>query len=477
MSIQPGANLYGIGIGTRPEAVEVPFLANRAPNPTDTLYPIGKRWIQIGIAEFVLLSFTSSSSGLSANWEEVAGNNLFPVTPFVVGPVGQAGYQTIQSAVNAANTAGGGIVVVQPGTYNENLTLFNAIHIMGLQFADAGGGVNINGTHIPPVSGGFAIQYVALNSPTAIFSSTAAGSAHLVLANAIVTITSGFTFNLPNWTGKLESFDVNAAVGTNDGYVNNVGGSQIAIFDSSVGSGSSNPLVCTGFFITNGTAIYCPINFQTGSSINCVYTTFGQSVFALNNSTGFFIFCDFAPATGQALGMSSTGSISLVDCVINSSNNPSITGSGAGTLTLGNITFQNNALVSGSLTLAYNPTTSGATTVHGNITLTTTGSGFVLPVGTASGGTPQIVNARVGSVTFTGVSIAGGATTTLVLTNSTITGSSTVIHYALVGATTGSALTIQSVTNSAGSSSIVVTNGNGLATNSANLTFNFIVLN
>src|SRR5438445_1056867 len=92
-----------------------------------------------------------------------AGNTLtvkgspsgFPVTPYVVGPVGQAGYQTIQTAINAAFAAGSGIVVVQPGTYTENLTLRDGIHIMGLTFADAGGGVIINGTHTPPTTGGF----------------------------------------------------------------------------------------------------------------------------------------------------------------------------------------------------------------------------------------------------------------------------------------------------------------------------------
>lgn len=117
------------------------------------------------------------------------------------------------------------------------------------------------------------------------------------------------------------------------------------------------------------------------------------------------------------------------------------------------------------------------TATNGNFVASTAGSGLVLPVATASGATPQVANARVGSVTFTGVSIAAAATSTFVITNSTITGAGTVVLYSLRGATTGAAPTIQSVTNSAGSSSIVVTNGTGATTQTGNLTFDYIVLN
>jgi hypothetical protein len=64
------------------------------------------------------LTVTSSASG-------------YPITPFVVGPSGKGGYQTIQSAINAANSAGGGTVWIQPGTYNENLTLYNLVNLIG----------------------------------------------------------------------------------------------------------------------------------------------------------------------------------------------------------------------------------------------------------------------------------------------------------------------------------------------------------
>ena len=78
---------------------------------------------------------------------------------------------------------------------------------------------------------------------------------------------------------------------------------------------------------------------------------------------------------------------------------------------------------------------------------------------------------------FNTVSIAGGADLTLTITNSAITGSGTQVLYSLQGATTGAALTIKSVTNTAGSSAIVVTNGAALTTSVADIHLVFVVLN
>jgi hypothetical protein len=47
----------------------------------------------------------------------------------------------------------------------------------------------------------------------------------------------------------------------------------------------------------------------------------------------------------------------------------------------------------------------------------------------------------------------------------------------MVGSTTGAALNIQSVVNSAGQSVITVENGTGATTTIANITFTYLVLN
>lgn len=129
----------------------------------------------------------------------------------------------------------------------------------------------------------------------------------------------------------------------------------------------------------------------------------------------------------------------------------------------------------GSLTA----TAGNITATAGNIVVSTAGDGLVLPVATGSGAASGAVtcNGRVGSVSFTSPSIAGGAVSTLTVTNSAITGSGTVVGYWVRGATTGAALNIQSVTNSAGSSAVVITNGTGATTQAGTITLDFVVLN
>jgi len=134
-------------------------------------------------------------------------------------------------------------------------------------------------------------------------------------------------------------------------------------------------------------------------------------------------------------------------------------------------------------------TTGTAATDIGNATGNTyvTGQLFVSGLSTLSGGintsptivaaaaSPQTANNRSGQVTFSGVSIAAGATESFVINNTAV---NTSVLVAMSGATAGSALSIVSITNvPATSITIVVTNGTGATTDTANITFTFICLN
>jgi hypothetical protein len=110
------------------------------------------------------------------------------------------------------------------------------------------------------------------------------------------------------------------------------------------------------------------------------------------------------------------------------------------------------------------------------ITTASWGLGASVPLVVAAAASPQVANARLSSVTFSGVSIAAGATQTFVITNSTVSSASSVITTDYYGVTAGSAISIVSITPSAGSISIVVTNGAGATTDTANLTFVTTVL-
>jgi hypothetical protein len=123
----------------------------------------------------------------------------------------------------------------------------------------------------------------------------------------------------------------------------------------------------------------------------------------------------------------------------------------------------------------------GIVSTTGNLTLSGTASGLVLTPTVGSGAASGTVaaNGRVVSVTFTGVSIASGATQAFTTSNTSITGSGTVLALSWSGATAGSALSVVSIVNTAGQSVITITNGTSatMVTSVANITFTYFVLN
>lgn len=143
--------------------------------------------------------------------------------------------------------------------------------------------------------------------------------------------------------------------------------------------------------------------------------------------------------------------------------------------------FTASPSVSGSLTAGttITATLGNITATNGSFVASTLGTGILLNSSQASGvaASPVVVNGRSGRATFTSVSIAAAADLTLTLTNSSITASTTEVMLSMSGATTGSALSIKSKTASSGSLAIVVTNGTGATTTTADIQIDFLVLN
>jgi hypothetical protein len=159
-------------------------------------------------------------------------------------------------------------------------------------------------------------------------------------------------------------------------------------------------------------------------------------------------------ATGQAL---MSGGVGVIPAYTGSpSFSGSVTGATTITSTLGNITATN-----------------------GNFVGSTAGTGLQFNANTASGAAsgPVVLNSRAGRVVFTSVSIAAAADLTLTMTNSAITSSSTQVIYSMNGATTGSALSVKSVTPGSGTIAFVITNGTGATTTTADIGINFLVVN
>lgn len=150
------------------------------------------------------------------------------------------------------------------------------------------------------------------------------------------------------------------------------------------------------------------------------------------------------------------------------------------TATTGNIAASaGNVSASGTVTggTGVTATTGNVTATSGNFVSSAAGNGIVLNSGTASGTTTATLNGRSGQVTITTPTINAGATFSFALTNSSVTGSTTQVLYGLTGGTTGSAITIQSVTNSANTSTVVVQNASAVTNSTGSLVLTFLVLN
>ncbi len=105
MSLPTPANLYGIGVGSRPENVEVPTYQTRAPSTTDTNWPVGKRWIVLGSAEYVLVGLSSIGGVLSAIWSSGGNEMATTTTPGIVELATLAELQTGTAPAGAVPTA------------------------------------------------------------------------------------------------------------------------------------------------------------------------------------------------------------------------------------------------------------------------------------------------------------------------------------------------------------------------------------
>jgi hypothetical protein len=286
--------------------------SQRGPSTNDRRYKIGTIWIdEVAMQAFILASVSqgapdwiplgsSTSMGINqltgdtgGSVTPVSGNvnvlggalystsasgqtltvnpsqNGYPATPYVVGPVGIGGYQTIQAAIDAINLAGTNeTIYVTPGVYTENLTFTGPVQIVGSAPHGGSRTVVIIGTHTPPTSGSIGFGHLELQSASDIFNTSASGTGTMFLNGCAANITgTGYLFNMPNWTGALVNIDVGSVPGGVNGIVNNSAGAPVFIFNGNLGAAGISMEV-SGTCFLNNCLIGCPINFNGSSIIN-----------------------------------------------------------------------------------------------------------------------------------------------------------------------------------------------------------------
>jgi hypothetical protein len=383
---------YGFGLGgPLPALSPTPVISTRAPLTSDINFELGTTWINTNTNQ--AWTMTGSAAG-AATWSlsspgasdvdtltgdaggaisPVAGNinilggatttitgagntltvnanaNGYPVSPYVVGAVGEGGYATIQAALTAADASGSDhTVIVQPGTYNENLTMFDGINIQGSVYGD----VIITGAHTPPAAGTLVIQNCTLTSATDIFTSAVAGTTVITLEDCFINVTNGYVFDLVNWTGDLNMFECGDG-STNNGWINNTGGADVTMAASDAGNGTGNAYVLSGDARLRYSDIRCPGTFQGSGTVDTASCVFTGTI--TTAATVDVLLANGVIQTGanQALTHGSAGETSLGNMIINTSNVTAIGGAGAGNLNIENVIYEDVSVIAGTITQNY----------------------------------------------------------------------------------------------------------------------------
>lgn len=337
----------------------------------------------------------------NAGTNTLTATDLTKITPYVVDGSLTAGtevaYSTIQSAINAANAAGGGMVYVKPGSYTENLTFFDNIQVVSVEYVDIGDTV-ITGVHTPPATGAIAIRGIRLMSATSIFSSVVAGSANISILECTFGVTDGYVFDLPNWTGTFNINDCGSQPGTNDGVINNSAGAAIFTNNCQIGAGTTRTFTANGNVRLDLTFLNCPGDISAGTLfINLAL--FSQTLTLSGTAGGNIFLGDFFTGASTALVMNSSSNINVFNCTFNTSATNAISGSGSGSIFFGENAYLDSQQI-------------GPSVITPNLLHSVSGSGQTVDVGTVDLITytlRDVVSAYQFEALISGISVAGSA--------------------------------------------------------------------
>ena len=271
--------------------------------------------------------------------------NNYQISKYIVDAiVANSPYNSIQAAMDAANTAGVPTTVfVRAGTFTEDLTFYDGISLNG----DNEQNTIIIGTHTPPAAGNLNLFRCVFQSATDIFNSAAAGTTDIIMEDCGVIVTNGYTFNLPNWTGSIAVFDIGNG-GTNDGFLNNTAGAAFYAYSTGFGNGVGNTMNVSGIFEITSADCLCSIAFQ-GTAIGYITTSsFGSTITTANTAALDIYNSTLSTGALQALTHNSTTAMDLADVTINTSNATAI--GGTGTINYGSVTFLDSNVIAGTTT-------------------------------------------------------------------------------------------------------------------------------
>ncbi len=254
------------------------------------------------------MPYTSMFSG--------ADSQQYVVTGLEYGP-----FATIQQALDQAQADFTGgiissapVVFVRPGTYTEDLTLYDNINIQGADESQ----VIIVGMHTPPAAGTFTISQCTLRNVSDIFNSVVAGTADIRIDNCTFDMDSGYIFNLPNWNATTGIFvDDCLEASIIDDIINNTGGSYFQVVNSGVGAPGGVGMTTTGVTRIINATVRCPVNIANVASfesatVEDTITIAGTGDVEIQNSY-------LSTGAAEAINTVTTGVVTITNTAIDSS--------------------------------------------------------------------------------------------------------------------------------------------------------------
>lgn len=280
-----------------------------------------------------------------ANWEGTA-----PYL-YIVSPVGP--YQTIQSAIDAvvAEATQPQTIYIFPGTYTENLTLYDGVNLLGSNEME----VYIDGVHTPPVAGSIQFDSIKFISATDVILDAGANACDIKFYNCVFDLTaSGYVLNMDIATGYFVIESCTEYAGSVDnGIIYNTGGAVLDILDSSIGTGTTGATI-SGVTRLNNNRIYCPLSFVNGATARFDSDVIDGMITLNNNSTTYIYNSSLVSTGGLACITTSLvgDTVVLSNTAIDTVAADAIAGA-AGTIEVGEGVFINDDSIAATLTVTH----------------------------------------------------------------------------------------------------------------------------
>lgn len=285
----------------------------------------------------------------------VAGTHIANINPmsssrWIVDPLSFNGtHTTIGSALSSATS--GDTIFIMPGTYTENLTLVAGVNLTAFS-GDAGlntsSNVIIKGKCTFIGSGTVTISGIQLQTNSDyLLSVTGSNSSNVNLINCFINANNNTGINsASSGNGTINLYYCKGTATSNNIFFQNSGSNIVIEHCDIEGSSTSDSTISAGEVHIDFSYITFGITLTSTGILQSIYTEFLNGITQGSTAAGTGIFkCIVGGISGgtASITIASSCSMTVFDCILNSTGTDAITGSG--TLDYCNLTFVNNSTV------------------------------------------------------------------------------------------------------------------------------------